>query len=132
MWLIRVHKGFKNLMENRVLCLCRYWGIPFLSWFCWKNWFCIWYKTCNESIQGSTSFMRDNMWPWILEQRTESVPWCNEIQKRLENTLNLNSNSTWCPRWVVSQSVLMYVDFPLEKCIPKILLRENCSLFFKS
>ena len=43
----------------------------------------------------------------IWEQ--DSVPWCGEIQnKRLEvlgNTFNLHSNSTLCPKGVVSQSV---------------------------
>ena len=66
---------------------------------CWKIWFCISYKTHSGSNKHeSTSFMRDNMQPWILEQRIESVPWCGEIQnKRLEvlgNNFNLHSNST--------------------------------------
>ena len=43
----------------------------------------------------------------IWEQ--DSVPWCGEIQKKrlevLGNTFNLHSNSTLCPRSVVSQSV---------------------------
>ena len=54
--------------------------------------------------------MIDNMHYVILRIREQdSVPWCGEIQnKRLEvlrNTFNLHSNSTLCPRSVVSQSV---------------------------
>ena len=50
---------------------------------CWKIWFCISYKTHSGSNKHeSTSFMRDNMQPWILEQRIESVPWCCEIQNQ--------------------------------------------------
>ena len=42
-------------------------------------------------------------------QEQVSVPWCGEIQNQildvLENTFNIHSNSTLCPRSVVSQSV---------------------------
>ena len=42
-------------------------------------------------------------------QEQVSVPWCGEIQnQRLEiheNTFNFHSNSTLCPRSVVSQSI---------------------------
>ena len=50
----------------------------------------------------------------------------NEIQKtRLENSFNLYPNSTWCPRWVVSQSILKYVAFPKKKCTQNILQRKT-------
>ena len=39
-------------------------------------------KRVTEATQRSTSFMRDNIQPWILEQRIENVPWCSEIQKQ--------------------------------------------------
>ena len=54
--------------------------------------------------------MIDNMHYVILRiWEQDRVPWCGKIQnKRLEvlgNTFNLHSNSTFCPRSVVSQSV---------------------------
>ena len=65
---------------------------------------------CSRKLNGSTSFENDNMHYVnfrIWEQ--ECVPWCGEIQNRrsevLGNTFNLHSNSTQCPRCVVSQSV---------------------------
>ena len=76
-----------------------------------NNWFCISYKTYSGSNKhGSISFMIDNMHYVIFRiWEQDSVPWCGEIQnKRLEvlgNTFNLHSNSTLCPRSVVSQSV---------------------------
>ena len=39
-------------------------------------------KQAVEATQRSTSFMRDNIQFWILEQMIESVPWCNEKRKR--------------------------------------------------
>ena len=81
---------------------------------CWKN-RCMQRKKFN----GSTSFAIDNMHYVsfrIWEQ--ESVPWCGEIQNRRSNvlgkTFNLHSNSTWCPRCVISQLVtngLLESDF---------------------
>ena len=65
---------------------------------------------CNGKNNGSTSFAIDNMYYVsfrIWEQ--ECVPWCGEIQNRrlevLGKTFNFHSNSTWCLRYVVSQSV---------------------------
>ena len=46
-------------------------------------------------------------------QEQVSVPWCSEIQNErlevLKNTFNLHSNSTLCPRSVVSQSIYKYM-----------------------
>ena len=39
-------------------------------------------RHATEVTKGSTSIMRDNIWPWILEQRRESIPWCSKIQKQ--------------------------------------------------
>ena len=79
---------------------------------------CWWKNTCLYNIQnirsrkinGSTSFAIDSMYYVsfkIWEQ--ECIPWCGEIQHRrsevLGKTFNLRSNSTWCQRCVVSQSV---------------------------
>ena len=68
------------------------------------------YTCAQRKINGSTSLENDNMCYVsfkIWEQ--ECVPWCDEIQNRrsevLGKTFNLYSNSTWCPRCVVSQSV---------------------------
>ena len=54
--------------------------------------------------------MIDNMHYVILRiWEQDSVPWCGENQNKilevLGNTFNLHSNSTFCPRSVVSQSV---------------------------
>ena len=73
---------------------------------CW-----CWIYNCKQrKINGSTSFTIDNMCHisfWIREQ--ENVPWSGENQNRrsevLEKTFNLHSNSTRCPRCVVSQLV---------------------------
>ena len=63
-----------------------------------------------KKLNGSTSLENDNMCYVsfrIYEQ--ECVPWCGEIQNWRSEVLgkifNLHSNSTWCPRCVVSQSV---------------------------
>ena len=69
------------------------------------------YVMCTaKKLNRSTSLENDNTCYVsfkIWEQ--ECVPWCGEIQnQRLEvlgKTFNLHSNSTWCPRCVVSQSV---------------------------
>ena len=68
------------------------------------------YTCAQRKINWSTSLENDNMYYVsfrIWEQ--ECVPWCGEIQNRrsevLGKTFNLYSNSTWCPRCVVSQSV---------------------------
>ena len=81
-----------------------------------RNWRSLWYhfigkNTCAQwKNNRSTSFAIDNMCYVsfrIWEQ--ECVPWCGEIktedQKFLGRLFNLHSNSTWCPRCVVSQSV---------------------------
>ena len=88
-----------------------------------RNWRLLWYqmlekymfvshtKHTQQKINWSTSFAIDNMYYVnfrIWEQ--ESVPWCSEIQnQRLEalgNTFNLHSNSTWCPRSVISKWII--------------------------
>ena len=56
---------------------------------------------------GSTSLENDNMcYVSFRIREQEYVPWCDEIQnqrsKVLGKTFNLHSNSTWCPRCVVS------------------------------
>ena len=66
-------------------------------------------------INGSTSFMWDNMEHLdIKNKEQEGVPRYSEIQNKMKielwKTFNLHSNSTMCPRCVVSQSVL-YVIF---------------------
>ena len=71
---------------------------------------CITYKHTQLKINGSTSFVIDNMYYVSFRiYEKESIPWCSEIQNRrpkvLGKTFNLHSNSTWCPRCVVSQSV---------------------------
>ena len=71
-------------------------------------------KHTQRKINGSTSFGIDNMYYANFRvQEQVSVPWFNEIQNQrlevLENTFNLHSNSTLCPRSVVSQLVYMYV-----------------------
>ena len=65
---------------------------------------------CAAEKNGSTSLENDNMFYVSFRIREqECVPWCDEIQNQrsevLEKTFNLHSNSTWCPRYVVSQSV---------------------------
>ena len=67
-------------------------------------------KHTQQKINRSTSFAIDNIYYANFRiQEQVSVPWCNEIQNErlevLENTFNLHSNSTLCPRSVVSQSV---------------------------
>ena len=65
---------------------------------------------CAAEKNGSTSLKNDNMCYISFRIREqECVPWCGEIQNQrsevLGKTFNLHSNSTWCPRCVVSQSV---------------------------
>ena len=67
-------------------------------------------KHTQQKINRSTSFAIDNIYHANFRiQEQVSVPWCGEIQNErleiLENTFNLHSNSTLCPRSVVSQSV---------------------------
>ena len=56
-------------------------------------------KYTQQKINGSTSFVIDNMYYVNFRiQEQESVPWSGEIQNQrlevLKNTLNLHSNST--------------------------------------
>ena len=39
-------------------------------------------NTQRKQQKYRSTFMRDDMLPWILEKRIESVPWCSEIQKQ--------------------------------------------------
>ena len=63
-----------------------------------------------EKLNGSTSLENDNMnYVSFRIREQECIPWCGEIQNQrsevLGKTFNLHSNFTWCPRYVVSQSV---------------------------
>ena len=86
-----------------------------------RNWRPLWYQLLEkhifilhtrhtqQKINGSTLFAINNMYyANFRTQEQESIPWCGEIQNQrlevLENTFNLHSNSTLCPRSVVSQS----------------------------
>ena len=65
------------------------------------------YTCAQRKINGSTSLKNDNMCYVSFKIREqECVPWCGEIQNQksevLGKTFNLHSNSTWCPRCVVS------------------------------
>ena len=87
-------------------------------------------KPIAEATQWSISLMRDNIKPWILEQRRESIPWYSEIQNQhLRIPLNFipilhGAQDEW------SLNQFVYVDFPLEKCISKILYRKTVSSSF--
>ena len=106
------HTIIHTLLLKFTLILTCEWIMPLIYGTLWRKiWFCIPYKTHSGSdIHGSISFMIDNMHYVILRiWEQDSVSWCGEIQnKKLEvlgNTFNLHSNSTFCPRSVVSQSV---------------------------
>ena len=80
--------------------------LPLTLVSCWKY-------SCyvrSGKLNGSTSLKNDNMcYVSFRIWKQECVPWCGEIQNQrsevLGKTFNLHSNSTWCPRCVVSQSV---------------------------
>ena len=77
-----------------------------------RNWRPLWYhllekQMCAAEKNGSTSLENDNICYVSFGIREEEcVPWCGEIQYQrsevLGKTFNLHSNSTWCPRCVVS------------------------------
>ena len=65
---------------------------------------------CAAEKNGSISLENDNLCHVSFKIREqECISWCGEIQNQrsevLGKTFNLHSNSTWCPRYVVSQSV---------------------------
>ena len=77
-----------------------------------SGWFCISYKTHSGSNKrGSISFMMDNMHYVNLEFKNKIVYLgAVKLKKKkwlyvLGNTFNLHSNSTLCPKSVVSQLV---------------------------